>query len=136
MALTLSKAGTFKPEIRLAQAVSQFEASLSDGQKDAFRTQREQAMKFSPSTKDVLQITAEIDNSRKVGERCFGTRFTKLLHGAQQFASLGDVVVGSSQNVIACGVWTVIRMSLLVRPLVEYWYCPSDSKSLTVDVSR
>ncbi|KAH6860628.1 hypothetical protein BKA58DRAFT_414063 [Alternaria rosae] len=113
MALTFSKAGPLKPEIRLAQAVSQFEASLSAGQKDAFRSQREQAMKSSPSTMDVMRITAEIDNSRKVGERCFGTRFTKFLHGAQQFASLGDVVVGSSQNVVACGVWAVIRMSLL-----------------------
>jgi len=114
MALTLSKAGPLKPEIRLAQAVSQFEASLEDYQKVIFRNQRTQALKSPPDTKDVMRITAEIDVSQKAGGRCFGPRFTKFLHGAQQFAALGDVVVGSSQNVIACGVWSVLRMCLLV----------------------
>jgi hypothetical protein len=61
-----------------------------------------------------MRITAEIDVSQKAGGRCFGPRFTKFLHGVQQFAALGDVVVGSSQNVVACGVWSVVRMCLLV----------------------
>jgi hypothetical protein len=115
MALTFSRAAPLKPEIRLAQAVSQFEASLSDGQKIAFRNHRSQTLKSPPSTKDVMRITAEIDTSQKAGGRCFGPRFTKFLHGAQQFAALGDVVVGSTQNVVACGVWSVLRICLLVR---------------------
>jgi hypothetical protein len=118
MALTLSRAGPLKPEIRLAQAVSQYEASLSDDQKVAFRTQRTQVLTSPPNIQDVMRITAEIDVSQKAGARCYGPRFTKFLHGAQQFAALGDVVVGSSQNVIACGVWTVIRMCLLVRVFI------------------
>ena len=116
MALVSSRAGSLKPEIRLAQAVSQFEASLSDTQKVAFRNQRAQSLSSPPSTKDVMRITAEIDVSQKAGGRCFGPRFTKFLHGVQQFAALGDILVGGSQNLIACGVWTVVRTCLLVRP--------------------
>ena len=114
MSSILSIAGHLKPEIRLAQAVSQFEASLSGNQKVQFRNQRTQSLQSSPSTQDVMRITAEIDVSQKAGGRCFGPRFTKFLHGVQQFAALGDVVVGSSQNVVACGVWSVVRMCLLV----------------------
>ncbi|CAN9200387.1 unnamed protein product [Alternaria alternata] len=113
MASTLSTTGPLEPELRLANAVSQFEASLSDGQKIAFRNQRTQSLQSPPSTKDVMRITAEIDISQKAGRRGFGPRFTKFLHGAQQFAALGDVIVGSSQNVVACGVWSVVRMCLL-----------------------
>jgi hypothetical protein len=63
---------------------------------------------------------ARIDISQKAGGRCFGPRFTKFLHGAQQFAALGDVVVGSSQNVITCGVWSVLRTCLLVGTSFMY----------------
>jgi hypothetical protein len=119
MALTLSRAGPLKPEIRLAQAVSQYEASLSNDQKVVFRTQRTQALTSPPNIQDVMRITAEIDVSQNAGARCYGPRFTKFLHGAQQFAALGDVVVGSSQNVIACGVWTVVRMCLLVCVFID-----------------
>jgi hypothetical protein len=65
-----------------------------------------------------MRMTAEINASQKAGGRCFGPRFTKFLHSAQQFAALGDVLVGSSQNLVACGVWSVVRMCLLVRPLI------------------
>lgn len=118
MSSIISIAGHLKPEIRLDRAVSEFEASLPDGQKVAFRNQRTQSLQCPPDTKDVMRITAEIDASQQAGGRCFGPRFTKFLHGVQQFAALGDVVVGSSQNVVACGVWTVVRTCLLVRPFI------------------
>ncbi|KAH8698093.1 hypothetical protein GQ44DRAFT_787899, partial [Phaeosphaeriaceae sp. PMI808] len=62
-----------------------------------------------------MRLTAEIDRqmSRKVGGRCFGLRFTNFLQGVQQFATLRDVVVRGSQNIIACGVWSLVRMTLL-----------------------
>ncbi|RMJ29021.1 hypothetical protein PHISP_00101 [Aspergillus sp. HF37] len=37
----------------------------------------------------------------------------KFLEAIQQFASIGDVVVGGSQNIIACGVWSLVRLTLL-----------------------
>ncbi|RYC76902.1 hypothetical protein BFJ63_vAg20223, partial [Fusarium oxysporum f. sp. narcissi] len=60
-----------------------------------------------PNIHDVMRLTAEID--RRVagnvgGGRCFGTRLVNVLEAVQQFAALGDIVVGGSQNMIACGV--------------------------------
>jgi hypothetical protein len=72
-----------KPEIRLAQAISHFEADLSSDQKASLRTYR----------------------------------MTNFLHAVQQFAAIGDVMIGGSQNLIACGVWSLVRMLLLVSPL-------------------
>lgn len=116
----LTKASRLKPEIRLAQAVSQFEADLSDEQKTDFRTLKSQSLDSPPDPGDVMRLTAEMDRRilRKAGGRCFGPRFTNFLQGVQQFAALGDVVVGGSQNIIACGVWSLVRMSLLVSALV------------------
>jgi hypothetical protein len=72
-----------KPEIRLAQAVSQFEADLSHEQKTAFRTLESQSLNSPPDPSDVMRLTAEIDRriSGKYSGRCFGPRFTNFLQG-------------------------------------------------------
>jgi hypothetical protein len=120
MSLIISNAARLKPEIRLAEAVSRFEASLSADQKTIFLDQRSLSIKHPPDTNDVMRVTAEIDRcvNDKARKRCFGPRFTNFLQGVQQFAALGDVVVGGSQNIIACGVWSLVRMSLLVCPRI------------------
>lgn len=117
MSSALTKPPSLKPEIRLAQALSKFEADLSNDEKSAFRTLKSQSLSTAPGPDDVMQLTAEMDRriSAKFSSRCFGPRFTNFLQGVQQFAALGDVVIGGSQNLIACGVWSVVRMSLLVR---------------------
>lgn len=114
MSNAIEKAARLKPEIRLAQAVSHFEYSLPEEQRARFRAQRSQALTMAPHPSDIMQFTAEIDRSQNVGARCFGPRFTNFLHAVQQFAALGDVVVGGSQNIVLCGVWALVRMSLLV----------------------
>ncbi|KAH7118972.1 hypothetical protein B0J11DRAFT_552234 [Dendryphion nanum] len=115
MSKVLANTFRLKPEIRLAQAVSQFEACLSDEQKRNFRAHQSQLLNISPTHGDVMRLTAEIDRrmSRDTKSRCVGPRFTSFLEGVQQFAALGDVVVGGSQNIVACGVWSLVRMSLL-----------------------
>ncbi|KAM7221080.1 hypothetical protein V8F06_003465 [Rhypophila decipiens] len=121
MSTALSRAAPLKAEIRLAQAVSQFEAELSSDQKAAFRSQRIRACQTPPTAQDVMSLTAKIDRetiNKGGGGRCFGPRFTNVLQAVQQFAALGDVIIGGSQNIIACGVWTLVRMSLL--SLVNY----------------
>jgi hypothetical protein len=40
---------------------------------------------------------------------------TNVLQSVQQFAALGDVVIGGPQNLIACGVWAAARLALHVR---------------------
>jgi len=115
MATIISKAARLKPEIRLAEAISQFEGSLSSHEKASFRNQRTQASQSSPSMTDVMRLTALIDRDLPSrSSRCFGPRFTNFLSSVQQFAALGDVIVGGSQNIIACGVWSLVRMSILV----------------------
>ncbi|KAH7355932.1 hypothetical protein BKA66DRAFT_429213 [Pyrenochaeta sp. MPI-SDFR-AT-0127] len=113
MSSAIEKAARLKPEIRLAQAVSHFEFGLSSEQKAQFRSQRAQALRTTPEPSDIMHFTAEIDRSQNVGVRCFGPRFTNFLHAIQQFAALGDVVVGGSQNIVICGVWALVRISLL-----------------------
>lgn len=118
----VSRLSPLKPEIRLAQAVSQFEADLSSEQKNVFYNYRSQSLHSPPDLSDVRRLTAEIDRraSGKVGGRCFGPRFTNFLQVVQQFAALGDVIVGGSQNIIACGVWSLLRMSLLVSSFTPF----------------
>lgn len=107
-----------KPEIRLAQAVSEFEAILTSEQKVSFSASRLSAASTAPSMSDVMRLTAEIDlktTSTHGRGRCLGPRMANILQSVQQFAALGDVVIGGSQNLIACGVWAAARMMLHVR---------------------
>ncbi|KAF0319893.1 nacht domain protein [Colletotrichum asianum] len=116
MALALRSAFPLKTEIRLAQAVSEFEAGLDTRQKAAFRTTRSTARMNPPALKDVMQVTAEIDrqaHEKNKASRSFGPRFTNMLQSIQQYAALGDVVVGGSQSLIACGVWAAMSLGHL-----------------------
>jgi len=114
MSTALMKAGRLKADIRLAQAISEFQKDLSTEQKTKFSTHQVQSQKQPPNIQDVMRLTAEIDRREVNGGRCLGPRFTNFLQGVQQFASLGDVIMGGSQNIIACGVWSLVRLSLLV----------------------
>ncbi|KAL8364540.1 hypothetical protein RB595_003698 [Gaeumannomyces hyphopodioides] len=117
MSLALAKAAQLKPEIRLAKEVSEFEAALSDEQKATFSSCKSQALASPPDAGDIMRLTDEIDRratQRGHRERCFGPRFSNILQTVQQFAALGDTVVGGSQNIIACGVWSLVRMTLLL----------------------
>ncbi|KAK0513020.1 hypothetical protein JMJ35_005037 [Cladonia borealis] len=113
MALALRKASKLKPEIRLAQAVSHFEADLSPQQKTELHAYRQQMLENPPDPSDVMRLTAQVDRlaSRKGCRRCFGPRFTNFLQAVQQFAALGDVIVGGSQNIIACGIWSLLLVN-------------------------
>lgn len=141
MSSALAKAAPLKPEIRLAQAISQFDASLSDGEKAALRADRVGLSKSPPDISDVMRLTADIDSraaAKMTGGRCFGPRLTNILQAIQQFAALGDVVVGASQNFAACGVWSLVRMTLLgrcrslpsLRALPANAYCSRSSTCL------
>lgn len=114
MALALASAAQLKPDIRLAQAVSDFEADLSTEQKAVFRKDRSTVLTSLPKMQDVMRLTAEFDRTCAKGGRCFGPRLVNMAQAVQQFTALGDIIVGGSQNIVACGIWTVFRMSLLV----------------------
>lgn len=118
MSKALSSAGSLKPDIRLAQALSVFEASLSPDDKARLRSSKLQLQNTRFTDDDVMRLTAEVEDQarRHLGSgRCFGPRFSSMLHAVQQFVALGDILIGGSQNLIACGVWSVVRITLLVR---------------------
>ncbi|KAI8184046.1 hypothetical protein K4K51_012842 [Colletotrichum sp. SAR 10_75] len=117
MALAVRNAAALKPEIRLAQAVSEFEAKLDEEHKAAFRNTRIAARTTPPTPSDVMRLTADIDARVRQEHglsRCFGPRLTNILQAVQQFAALGDTVIGGSQSLVACGVWSAVRMMLHV----------------------
>jgi hypothetical protein len=120
MSNALVNLSRLQPEIRLAQAISQFEADLSSDQKASLRTYRSQIQNSPPDPSDVMRLTAEIDRAATRSRRCFGPRMTNFLHAVQQFAAIGDVMIGGSQNLIACGVWSLVRMLLLVSSSLPY----------------
>ncbi|KAB5525721.1 NACHT domain protein [Coniochaeta sp. 2T2.1] len=137
MSLVLSRASTLKPELRLAQAISEFQKDLSTEQRAAFCSTRDKSVRSPPNYEDVMRLTEEIDrNASKLlkSRRCFGTRFTNILHAIQQFAALGDVIVGGTQNIIACGVWSLVRMTLLT--VVNFSSYLEKLSSLLMDVGR
>ncbi|CZR53656.1 uncharacterized protein PAC_03536 [Phialocephala subalpina] len=82
MSTALANASRLKPEIRLAQAVSQFEADLSREDKAAFQFSRSESLKSPPRPSDVMLLTAQIDRrSREKGPggRCVGPRLLNFL---------------------------------------------------------
>lgn len=64
-----------------------------------------------------MQFTAEIDRdtsqSRK-SRRFVGTRLMNVLQAVQQFSTVVDLMVGSSQSQVASAIWGVLKISLLV----------------------
>ena len=124
MALSLAKAAPLKPEIKLAQALSEFQAILNDDQKTKLRNYRGQS---PPSSTDVMKFTADIDwhaSRNRKSRRCVGTRLTNVLHAVQQFSNVVDVVVGSSQSHIAGLIWGTVKLSLQVIAIFQlkmYW---------------
>ena len=116
MAVVIKKAAQLKPEIRLTQAIVEFEADLSNEQKRDFNSLRTQLTTSAPQVSDVLYITALIDR-HAAGHgirRSFGPRFAKFVQITQQWVALGDIVIGGTGNLIAAGVWAVLRMCLTV----------------------
>lgn len=113
MSEALANASRLRPEIRLAQAISEFAADLPDQQKRLFTFH---SRAEPPRIDDVRRLAAEVDNraAERVGGRCFGPRLMNFLHATQRFAAIGDVVIGGSQNLAASALWAVVRVSLLV----------------------
>ncbi|RFN45421.1 nacht domain-containing protein, partial [Fusarium flagelliforme] len=102
-----------KPEIRLAQAISEFSTCLQNkNQRARFKNLHSQS---PPSPDDIIRLTEEINRDGARSHRLwrpYGTRLVAILERMRQFAPIGDVLVGGSQNLIACGVWAAVRLSL------------------------
>ena len=114
MKQAVARAGKLKPEIRLAMAISEFGACLDKGRQAMFKTLRTNS---PPSPDDVIRLSEEINRDGARHHRSWqphGTRLVGILERIQLFSAVGDILVGGSQNMIASGVWAVVRMSLQV----------------------
>lgn len=118
--------GQLKPEARLGLAISEFAQSLQGGRRDEFRLM--QTVTNKPlSGQDVVRVTEEINRDGARRHRSWrpylAIRLGGVLSRLQMFASIGDVMIGGSQNLIATGVWSAVRLSLMVRMHIFFNYC-------------
>ncbi|KAF4444283.1 NACHT domain-containing protein [Fusarium austroafricanum] len=93
-----------KAEVRLAQAISEFSGSLT-AEKDRVRFKNLQSQS-PPGSDEIIKLTEEInrDGARLHRSwRPYGTRLVAILERIRQFAPIGDVLIGGSQNLITCG---------------------------------
>ena len=119
MSVAPIRSGILSPQRRLEQAIIAFEADLSPEQQAVLRAGRSTV----PHVDDVMVLTAEID-SMLAAQGCrtpYGPRVTTFLTGLQQFAALGDILVGGSQGFVVRGTWSAIRVFLLVGRCVTIW---------------
>ncbi|MCJ1230797.1 hypothetical protein MMC12_007471, partial [Toensbergia leucococca] len=110
MALVISKAAKLKPEICLGQALSEFESLINHEQKIQLHSFSSEI----PDATAVMKLTSEIDrkNSNR-RSRCIGSRLTNILESVQQFTTVIDVSIGSSQSNIAALTWGGVKLALL-----------------------
>ncbi|GFG06232.1 vegetative incompatibility protein HET-E-1 [Aspergillus udagawae] len=109
----IANASKLKPEIRLAQALADFKAVLSTDRRARFDESIAAFKDHPPDANDVNRLTAEINRDiQQTTRRCYGPRFVHVLQAVQQYASIGDVLIGGSQNLVASGVWAAVRLAL------------------------
>lgn len=109
--------GKLKPEIRLAQTISEFSVSLKRHQDDSHIRFKNLQTRSPPTAMEVLRLTEEINRDGAHRHRSWrpnATRLVTVLERIRQFAPIGDVLVGGAQNLLASGVWATVRMTLEV----------------------
>lgn len=110
MALAAAKAAPLKPEIRLSQSLTRYEAALTDAQK------REYQEAGPPDAKAVMALTYDINRrNEKKKTRCLGARLDTFLNSVQGFTAVVDLIVGSAGNPVAGAVWGAVKVALQVR---------------------
>ncbi len=108
MALAIAEAASLRPEIRLSQALSSYEAILSADHQLSFNAS-------PPDPIAIMALTCEID--RKNGgrkTRRYGARLTTFLDSVKGFTGMVDVIIGSMGNPIAGAVWGTVKTAIQV----------------------
>ena len=111
MALVLADAAPLKPEIKISQALHDYEAILSDEDRHQLHSEG------LPDATAALNFTTLIDkecSSRR--SQCMGPRLITFLESIQQFSRVVDTFVSSRPEVAAL-VWGGVKMALLVMLL-------------------
>lgn len=114
MEVILSQSTKLKAQVRLSRAISAFYESLDTENKTNFNSYRDATNTAPPGLGDIRNIAAEID--RKACRPC-GDRFKRVLQALQQFVAVCDVIIGSTQNMLAAGMWSVARLTVIVASM-------------------
>ena len=107
MALAMSKAAPLRPDIKLSQALKDYEAVLTEDQKRSLHNP-------SPlASNDVMALTSEINRqnaSRR--SRRWGSRLSTFLNSVKGFTAVVDFIIGNTGNPIAGAVWGAVKMAI------------------------
>ena len=108
MNLALAKAAPLKPDIKLNQALIDYEKVLSDDERAQLRAEG------APDTMAAIAFTTVIDKECSEGRRrCMGPRLITFLESVQQFSGVIDTFV-SSHPEFAALVWGGVKLTLRV----------------------
>ena len=121
--MALANSRLLPPDVELTRALCDYEAILSDEQRQQFR------MEGMPDTRAVVQLTTAIDeqcNDRR--SRCMGPRITLFLESIQQLSPVIETFVSSHPERAAL-VWGGVKLMLLVIQ-------SENSSGMTADVTR
>lgn len=117
MALAMSRAAPLRPDIKLSQALKDYEAVLTENQRTSFRD------KSPLASNDVMVLTCEIDRqnaSRK--SRRWGARLTTFLNSVKGFTAIVDGAVGNTGNPMAGAMWGAVKTAMQVRTAFPVFY--------------
>lgn len=108
MALATAKAAPLRAEIKLSQALSNYESILSAEQRRSYKNS-------PPDATAVMALTYEIDrqNAGRKTRRC-GARLTSFLNSVKDFTAIVDLIITSSGNPIAGGIWGAVEIAIQV----------------------
>ena len=108
MALALTNAAPLKPDVKLNQALVDYEKVLFDDERAQLRAEG------APDTMAAVAFTDHIDRECSKGRRqCMGPRLITFLESVQQFSGVIDTFV-SSHPEFAALVWGGVKLSLRV----------------------
>ena len=109
MALAMSKAAPLWPDIKLSQALRNYEAVLTEDQMGSFHH-------TSPlESNDVMALTSEINRQNEGRKsRVWGARLTTFLNSVKGFTAVVDLIIGNVGNPIASTVWGAVKTAIQV----------------------
>ena len=112
MALAISKAAVLRPEIKLSQALKDYEAVLTEDQRKSLHDVS------PPEYCDVMALTFEINRQNENRKsRVRGARLTTFLNSVKDFTAVVDTIVSSTGNPIAGAVWGAVKMAMQVSAI-------------------
>ena len=98
----------------LSQAVDHFASSLSAKERQKYQ----EIHKLSdPAKPDVVAFIDHLQERVRKERKRYNSKVWKSLSAIEGIANLLDIVIGGSQNLIACSVWAIVKFVLQVSSM-------------------